>query len=89
MKPLRIFISSVQKGFAEERVALRDYLLGDPLRRFFEFFLFEEVPAADRRADEVYLDEVERCDLYLGLFVNDYGYEDALLVSVQKRNPAT
>jgi len=55
MKPLRIFISSVQKEFAEERMALRDYLLGDALlRRFFECFLFEEVPAADRRADEVY-----------------------------------
>ena len=76
MKPLRIFISSVQKEFAEERMALRDYLLGDALlRRFFECFLFEEVPAADRRADEVYLDEVERCDIYLGLFGNDYGYE--------------
>ena len=61
---LRIFISSVQKEFAGERAALRDYLRGDALlRRFFEAFLFEEVPAADRRADDVYLDEVERCDV--------------------------
>ena len=75
---LRIFISSVQKEFATERNALRDYLKGDPLlRRFFDFFLFEEVPAADRRTDSVYLDEVARCDIYLGLFGNDYGYEDA------------
>lgn len=29
MNPLRIFISSVQKEFAEERAALRDYLRGD------------------------------------------------------------
>ena len=58
---MRIFISSAQKEFAEERAALRDFLRGDALmRRFFEPFLFEEVPAADRRADEVYLDEVER-----------------------------
>ena len=78
MKPLRIFISSVQKEFAEERAALRDYLRGDALlRRFFEPFFFEETPAADRRADELYLDEVERCDLYVGLFGNDYGIEDA------------
>ena len=28
---LRIFISSVQKEFAGERAALRDYLRGDPL----------------------------------------------------------
>ena len=49
---LRIFISSVQKEFAGERAALRDFLRGDALmRRFFDPFLFEEVPAADRRAD--------------------------------------
>ena len=54
MKPLRIFLSSVQKEFAEERAALRDYLRGDALmRRCFEVFLFEEVPAADRRADSL------------------------------------
>jgi len=48
MTPIRIFISSVQKEFADERAALRDYLRGDALmRRFFEVFLFEDVPAAD------------------------------------------
>lgn len=73
---LRIFISSVQKEFVAERAALRDYLRGDPLmRRFFEPFFFEEVPAADHHADEVYLDEVARCDVYLGLFGNEYGFE--------------
>lgn len=86
MKPLRLFISSVQKEFAAERAALRDYLRGDALmRRFFEPFLFEEVPAADRRADEVYLDEVESCDLYLGLFGDEYGAEDAEGVSPTER----
>ena len=86
MKPLRLFISSVQKEFTEERAALRDYLRGDPLlRRFFEPFLFEEVPAADRRADEVYLHEVEQCDLYIGLFGGDYGFEDTEGVSPTER----
>ena len=75
--PINIFISSVQKEFAAERKALKDYLRGDPLmRRFFECFLFEEQPAADQRADQCYLDEVDRCDIYLGLFGNDYGWED-------------
>ena len=78
MTPIRIFISSVQKEFAAERAALRDYLRGDALmRRFFDPFLFEDVPAADRRPDDVYLDEVEACDLYLGLFGDEYGHEDA------------
>ena len=59
---IKIFISSVQKEFAKERVALRDYLRGDPLfRRFYDVFLFEDVPATDRRSDEVYLDEVKQC----------------------------
>jgi ATP-dependent DNA helicase RecG len=50
--PIRIFISSVQREFSSERVALRDCLRGDALmRRFFEVFLFEDVPAADQRAD--------------------------------------
>jgi len=75
---IRIFISSVQREFAEERMALRDYLRGDPLmRRFFDVFLFENVPAADRRADDIYLDEVARCDLFVGLLGNEYGTEDA------------
>ncbi len=78
MSPKRLFISSVQKEFAEERAALRDWLRGDPvIRRFFEPILFEDMPAADRRADAVYLDEVAHCDLYLGLFGDVYGAEDA------------
>lgn len=86
MTPIRIFISSVQKEFADERAALRDYLRGDALmRRFFEVFLFEDVPAADRRADELYLAEVRHCDLYVGLFGNDYGFEDAEGVSPTER----
>ncbi len=83
---LRLFISSVQKEFASERATLRDYLRADPLlRRFFEPFLFEDVPAADRRADEVYLDEVARCEVYLGLFGNHYGLENPAGLSATQR----
>ena len=86
MTPLRIFVSSVQHEFAEERAALRDYLRGDPLmRRFFEAFLFEDAPATDRRPDALYLDEVEQCDVYVGLFGRDYGSEDAQRVSPTER----
>ena len=86
MTPVRIFISSVQREFARERERLRDYLRGDPLmRRFFDVFLFEEVPASDRRPDRVYLDEVGRCDIYVGLFGREYGSEDAEGVSPTER----
>lgn len=84
---LRIFISSVQKEFEQLRQDLKAFLLGDAvLRRFVAVvFLFEELPAADRRADQVYLAEVERCDIYLGLFGYEYGYEDAQGVSPTER----
>ena len=86
MNRIRIFISSVQREFAQEREALRDYLRDDPLmRRFFDVFLFEDVPALDRRPDELYLDEVEQSDLYVGLFGNDYGSEDTDGISPTER----
>lgn len=82
----RIFISSAQKEFAEERQALKAYLLGDALlSRFFDVFLFEDLPASDRRADAAYLDEVRRCDLYLALLGNEYGREDAEGISPTQR----
>ncbi len=82
----RLFISSVQKEFAAERRALKDFVQGDPLlKRFFEVFLFEDIPAAGRRADEVYLAEVDRCAVYVALLGNDYGHEDADGVSPTER----
>lgn len=75
---LRIFISSVQKEFAQLRRNLKAFLLGDAvLQRFVaDVFLFEELPAKDRRADEVYIGEVEHCNIYLGIFGYEYGFED-------------
>ena len=82
MQPARIFVSSVQKELAAERRAVHDFVQADPLlRRFFTVFLFEDLPAGDQRADAVYLSEVDRCDVYVGLFGNDYGFEDAAGVS--------
>lgn len=49
-----IFVSSAQKELAAERRALKEYVHNDPLlRQFFEVFLFEDLPASGRRADEV------------------------------------
>ncbi len=82
----RIFISSVQKEMGEERRAVKVFIENDPLlSRFFSVFLFEDLPASDRRADAVYLDEVERCALYIGLYGNDYGYEDTEGLSPTER----
>jgi ATP-dependent DNA helicase RecG len=86
MATATIFISSVQKELAEERRAVKNFIEGDPLlRRFFRIFLFEDLSASDRRADEVYLDEVDRCAVYVGIFGNEYGFEDAEGVSPTER----
>lgn len=76
---LSIFISSVQKELAEERRTLKNYILNDPLLKRFvsDVFLFEDLPASDRRADDVYLTQVERSDVYVGLFGMEYGREDS------------
>jgi len=80
---LRIFVSSVQQEFKTLRRDLKAFLLGDAfLRRFVsEVFLFEELPASDQRADEVYLAEVERCDIYLAILGSEYGSVDSKGVS--------
>lgn len=77
MMTIGIFVSSVQKELNEERAAIRDYIRTDPLLRiYFEPFLFEDLPALDRKPDELYLGEVDRCTIYLGIFGNEYGSEN-------------
>ena len=72
--PFKIFISSVQKEFAKERKWLADYIRKDAiLGRFFTVFLFEEVPAQERNATGVYLEEVAASDIYLGIHGLSYG----------------
>ena len=81
-----LFISSVQKELCEERRAIKNFVQGDALlSRYFDVFLFEDLPASDRRADEVYLKEVEHCAVYIGLFGNEYGYEDSEGLSPTER----
>ena len=82
MKKHTIFISSVQKELHAERIAVRDYVAGDALlRRYFDTFLFDGLPATDRRADELYIAELDRADVYVAILGNQYGREDAVGLS--------
>ena len=82
----RIFISSVQREFARERKALASYIRKDAiLGKFFEVFLFEEAPAQERPAQDVYLGEIDRCDIYLGILGASYGNTDSKGVSATER----
>ncbi|MDR1830200.1 MAG: DUF4062 domain-containing protein [Candidatus Fibromonas sp.] len=82
MQRKKVFISSVQSEFAGERQLLFDYLTSDALLgKFFEPFIFENVPALNANPAMVFLNEVENCDIYLGIFGRDYGFEDAKGIS--------
>ena len=49
----KIFISSVQKEFAQERQILYNCLQKDALLgKFFDVFVFENVPAIDNAPDK-------------------------------------
>ncbi|MBW1852009.1 MAG: DUF4062 domain-containing protein [Deltaproteobacteria bacterium] len=74
----RLFISSVQKELAEERRAVKDFITNDPLLSRFvsDVFLFEDIPAGDRKPDDIYLEEVEQCDIYLAILGNKYGWKN-------------
>jgi len=73
-----LFISSVQKELAAERRAVKDFITHDPLLSRFisDVFLFEDIPATDRKPDDVYLSEVEQRDIYLVILGDKYGWKN-------------
>jgi len=86
MQKRKVFISSVQSEFSAERQVLYDYLTTDALLgRFFEPFLFENVPALNAPPSAVFLNEVENSDIYIGIFGKNYGFEDAEGLSPTER----
>ena len=81
-----IFISSVQSEFAIERKRLAEYIRQDALfSRYFEPFLFEELPAQDISAQKAYLEAAAKTDIYLLLMGERYGYQDEDGISPTER----
>ena len=73
----KVFISSVQTEFAEERHMLFEYLTTDPLLGiYFEPFIFENIPALNSSPSMVFINEVVNCDIYISLLGELYGNED-------------
>lgn len=86
MTKQKIFISSVQGEFQNERRQIADYIRHDALLSFyFEPFLFEELPAQDRSAQAAYLEQAAKSEIYLLLLGEQYGYQDADGVSPTER----
>jgi ATP-dependent DNA helicase RecG len=78
----KVFLSNVQKEFAQKREALHRHLLSDlVLQLFFEPVLFEKLPALSQQPQKVYLKEVTLADLFLILIVESYSFETATGIS--------
>jgi len=76
----------VQSEFSNERQMLFEYINSDSLLgKFFEPFIFEKFPATDNTVTKLYLKEVEQCDIYLGLFGKEYGFQDKQGISPTER----
>jgi ATP-dependent DNA helicase RecG len=75
----KVFISSVQRELAAERRAVKENILHDPVLGLFfkDVFLFEDIPAKDQAPDDIYLHEVDRRDIYIGILGNEYGRKNA------------
>lgn len=70
----RIFVSSVQREFEQERKFIKQEIENDYiLNRFFDVFLFEEESASGLSPKDLFSEEVINSDIYIGLIGSDYG----------------
>jgi ATP-dependent DNA helicase RecG len=77
MKPLRIFISSVQKELELERAAVAALIATDPfLLQHCVPVLFEKEPPPPRPAKQPYLEALKGCQVYVLMAANEYGQPD-------------
>jgi len=71
---IRVFISSVQKELADERLALQILLSTDPfLSEHCVPVLFEKEPAGLNPDPKGYLEVLRGCQVYLGMIWKEYG----------------
>lgn len=87
MKRKQIFISSVQHEFAYARDKLASFINNDPYwSQFFYAFIFENLPASRQSPSDIYLGEIDRCAVYLGIFGLHYGRlnEDGISATEQE-----
>jgi hypothetical protein len=65
---------------------LYDYIRQDTLLgKFFEPFIFEKTAATNKSTQNIYLDKVKDCNIYLGIYGETYGNEDEEGVSPTER----
>ena len=74
MSKLKIFISSNQTEFENERLSIKEFIENNlPYSNLFEVFIFEDVPADGRSPNLIYSNEVLSSDIFIGVIGQDYG----------------
>jgi len=82
MKPLKIFISSVQQEFERERKDLSTYIREDALlSSFFDVFLVEELADSRIYVSSAQLEQVAKSDIYIGILGIDYDFVNKNTIS--------
>jgi len=70
----KIFISSNQLEFEQERREIKNFIKNDPLySNYFDVFIFEDAPANGISPKKLYLDKVKDSDIFIGLIGELYG----------------
>ena len=83
MKPVRIFISSVQKELELERAAVAGLISSDPfLLQHGLPVLFEKEPPPPRPASKPYLAALKACQAYVLMIANEYGGADGEISAI-------
>lgn len=83
MKPVRIFISSVQKELELERAAVAGLISTDPfLLQHGLPVLFEKEPPPPRPAGKPYLAALKACQAYVLMIANEYGGADGEISAI-------
>ncbi len=86
MKPFKVFVSSVQSEFKQERVTVKELIEEDKLlSNYFEVFLFEGLHAKSKASEKVYLKEVSTSDIFILILGKDYGTVGADGISAIER----
>jgi predicted HTH transcriptional regulator len=74
MEKLKIFVSSNQTEFQVERIKIKEFIENTPIyNNLFEVFIFEDVPAEGLSPQKIYLEEVKKSNIFIGLIGENYG----------------
>ncbi|MGD0885528.1 MAG: ATP-binding protein [Thermodesulfovibrionales bacterium] len=74
MKKIKIFISSALKELMNERLAVKEAITDNEfLNRYFDVEMWEGFPPMAVPSRRAYLEKLKECDIYIGLFGNEYG----------------